>query len=80
MYKGSVKELQGHYVFADYVRPHIWSAKITKDKLTELKHHKADFSQKGKEIKQVASFATDPQGEMYIISHQGKIYQITESD
>ena len=78
VYNGSVKELQGRYVFADYVKPHIWSAQITQGKLTDLKHHKADFSQDGKEIKQVASFATDPQGEMYIISHQGKIYQITD--
>lgn len=78
IYHGSVKELQGRYLFADYVKPHIWSAIISKDKLTDMKHHKADFSQSGKEIKQVASFATDPQGEMYIISHQGQIYKITE--
>jgi len=78
IYQGSVKELQGRYVFADYVWPHIWSAQITKNKFTDLKHHKADFSQNGKEIKQVASFATDPQGEMYIISHQGQVYQIVE--
>ncbi len=78
VYSGSVKELQGRYVFADYVKPHIWSAQITMSKLTDLKHHEADFSQKGKEIKQVASFATDPQGEMYIISHRGQIYKIVE--
>jgi glucose/arabinose dehydrogenase len=78
VYHGSVKELQGRYIFADYVRPHIWSAEITKNKFTDIKHHKADFSQNGKEIKQVVSFGTDPQGEMYIISNQGKIYQIVE--
>lgn len=78
VYHGSVKELQGRYIFADYVKPHIWSARISNNKFYDLRHHKADFSQKGKEIKQVASFATDPQGEMYIISHQGQIYQITE--
>lgn len=78
IYNGSVKELQGRYVFADYVKPHIWSAKIAENKFTDLKHHKADFAQNGKEIKQVASFASDPQGEMYIISHQGQIYKITE--
>ena len=80
VYRGSVKELQGRYVFADYVKPHIWSARITNGKFSDLKHHKTDFSQNGKEIKQVASFGNDPQGEMHIISHQGQIYKIVESD
>ena len=80
VYHGSVKELQGRYLFADYVRPHIWSAQISGAKISDIRHHKADFSQNGVEIKQVVSFATDPQGEMYIISHHGQIYKIVESD
>ncbi|MFC4994481.1 PQQ-dependent sugar dehydrogenase [Rubritalea tangerina] len=78
VYKGSVTSLKGRYFFADYVKPHIWSASLKRGKLTDLRHHKADFSQNGKAIPQIASFAEDPQGEMYLISHQGKIYQVVE--
>jgi glucose/arabinose dehydrogenase len=78
IYKGSVKELQGRYIFADWIKPHIWSGKLSITGLEDLKHHKDDFSQNGTAIQQICSFGEDPQGELYIISHLGKIYQITD--
>jgi glucose/arabinose dehydrogenase len=78
IYKGSVKELQGRYIFADWIKPHIWSGTLNISKLSDLKHHKDDFAQSGKPIGGICSFGEDPQGELYIISHSGKIYQITD--
>ncbi|MGJ8672361.1 PQQ-dependent sugar dehydrogenase [Rubritalea sp.] len=78
VYNGSVDSLKGRYLFADYIKPHIWSGELSISDLSNLQHHKDDFSQDGKEIGQMCSFGEDPQGELYIISHTGKIYQITE--
>lgn len=78
IYRGSVRSLQGKYIFADYVKPHIWSAKASKTKLTSIKHHKDDFKQNDKPIEHISSFGEDPQGELYILSHQGQVYMITE--
>lgn len=78
VYQGSVKELQGRYLFADYISNNIWSADYKGGKLIDIQHHKDHFSQNEKVIRNICDFSVDPQGEAYIISHTGSIYKITE--
>lgn len=80
VYNGSVESLKGRYIFADYILPNIWSTSYSSKngKMDDQKNHSADFQHNGKTIAQISSFAEDPQGELYIISHHGQIFLITE--
>ncbi len=76
VYRGKIKSIQGHYFFADWISNKIWSIKYNGNKITSKKNWTHTFAQRGRPITNISSFATDPQGELYIISHQGSIYSI----
>lgn len=78
LYRGPIKELQGRYVFADYQNPRIWSFVLKNGKAADLQDHTDDLQPKGGKIKQIPSFATDPNGDLYIVDHSGPIYQVIE--
>ena len=78
VYRGKIKSIQGHYFYADFASNKIWSFKFDGKKASDEKECTQLFAQRGRPITQIASFGLDPQGEMYIIGHQGDIYQIVE--
>lgn len=78
VYEGSVESLKGRYFFADYVIPNIWSAELKNGEISDVQNHAKGFQQNGKSITQISAFAKDSEGELYIISHNGQIYSITE--
>jgi glucose/arabinose dehydrogenase len=78
VYRGKIKSIEGHYFYADYVSNKIWSFKFDGKKVSDKKECTKMFAQRGRPINQIASFGLDPQGEMYIIGHQGDIYKIVE--
>lgn len=78
VYRGKIKSISGLYFYADYVKPRIFSFNYNGKKVTAEKEWTQQFAQKGKPISQISSFGVDPQGEMYIISHEGNIYAIVE--
>lgn len=76
VYQGSVPELKGKYLFADYTIGNIWSLDFENGKATNHTHWTKALSHDGKNIPLISSFAEDPQNELYIISDKGKIFQI----
>lgn len=78
VYRGSIKELRGHYFFGDFVWSKIWSLKHKAGKATELKEWTKELAVDGRPIMAVSSFGLDPQGDLYIISYTGSIYKLTE--
>lgn len=78
VYRGPIKSLQGHYFFADYANPRIWSIKVVDGKATEFQDWTDRFKPQQGKITAVSSFAEDPEGNLLIISYGGKIYQIKE--
>ena len=79
VYRGKIKALQGHYFFADWVNPRIWSFKMQNGKPSQFKDWTDSFKLKEKRLFKISSFAQDPQGEIYLFDHKaGKMFQITE--
>ena len=78
VYRGKIKSIQGHYFYADWVKPKIWSIVFDGKKVTSEHEWTYQFAQSGREINQISSFGRDPQGELYIISHKGDIFAIEE--
>lgn len=77
VYRGSVPELKGLYLFADYNIGNVWSFRFEEGKVKDHKSWTKNFEYKGKKITQISSFAEDPQGELYIIADGGgAIYKI----
>ncbi len=78
VYRGKIKSIYGQYFYADFAKPKIFSFIFDGKKVSAQKDWSQIFAQNGKPISQISSFGLDPQGEMYIISHQGNIYAIVE--
>lgn len=76
VYRGPVKELQGRYLFADYANPRIWSFVMKDGKAVDFKDHTQALQPAGGRINMIASFAEDPDGNLFIVDHTGPIYRI----
>jgi quinoprotein glucose dehydrogenase len=75
VYRGKkIPSLRGVYVYADYQMGTIWGLRYEKGRLT------ADGVLAGENpLRQISSFAEDGDGELYVISFDGKIYEFVES-
>jgi glucose/arabinose dehydrogenase len=78
LYRGTIKELRGRYVFGDYQNPRIWSFVVKNGKISDFKDHTKSLQPEGGKINLIASFAEDNDGEIYVIDHTGPIYKIVE--
>jgi glucose/arabinose dehydrogenase len=77
LYRGkAIPELQGRYIFADYVNPRIWSLHRKEGKEVEFLDHTDDLQSAKTKFKRICSFAEDRAGELYIIDHVGPLYKI----
>jgi len=79
VYRGKIASLRGQYFFADWVLPHIWSIKVKNGKVSQFTDWTTKIQPKNDaKITRICSFAEDPQGELYLISHKGIIYQLVD--
>lgn len=78
VYRGPIETLQGRYVFADYHNPRIWSFALENGKVADFHDHTDALQPEEGRVKQVASFAEDNQGNLYIIDHVGSVYRVVE--
>lgn len=79
VYRGMIKELQGHYFFSDWNRHRTWSIRMKNGKATEFQ----DWTDRLNEdldghITTICSYGVDSHGEMYLVSHDGRIHKIVE--
>jgi glucose/arabinose dehydrogenase len=72
VYRGKkIPALRGVYIYADFQTGTIWGLRYEKGKLT------ADGTLvKENQSRNIPSFAEDSEGELYVVSFDGKIYQI----
>jgi glucose/arabinose dehydrogenase len=71
VYRGSkIPALDGHYFYADYCNSWLRSFKYVNGQVTE----KAEWPVA--KLPNIASFGLDGAGELYAVSHQGKIYKM----
>lgn len=68
VYRGSVKSLQGHYLYSDHVNPRIWSFKFQGNKATEQQDLTDTLARPdGKAFDHLASFGEDADKEVYLL-------------
>ena len=85
VYRGPIDELQGHYFFADFVTSEIWSIKFDGSdpadfdgtNFTDLIRWTDVIETDIGSINNIASFAEDSLGNLYIIDYGGEIFMIT---
>lgn len=78
VYRGPIRELQGRYIFADYVNPRIWSFRLEQGKVADFKDLTEELLPAEGRITLINSFAEDHDGGLFIVSHGGSIYRIIE--
>ncbi len=76
VYRGPIKELQGRYVFADYVNPRIWSFRLINGKASDFKDLTDELAPEGGRLSEIASFAEGNDGGLFVISLGGSIYRL----
>jgi glucose/arabinose dehydrogenase len=76
VYRGSILDMRGRYVYADYVSRRIWSLLLTVNGTTgeatasDVVEHTAELGGFGV-LGSISSFGVDTAGELYIVSHTG---------
>jgi len=79
VYRGSITSMQGYYIFADYNKPHMWAFKESNGKAGELMNLNQVLSDAKPPVKQVSSFGTDNDNELYLTDHAtGVIHKFVE--
>ena len=76
VYRGSIADLKGKYVFGDYTRSRIWTLDTAKE------YQFADISDglqpDGKLTGPIASFGEDHDKNLYVVDHTGVIWKMVE--
>ena len=78
VYRGPIASLQGKYFFADYATTHIWSFEMKDGKVHNFENWSNQLHPEDGKITAISSFGEDSSGNLLIISHKGKIYQVVE--
>ena len=82
VYRGPVESLRGLYVFADFVRPNVWSVPVSRLQpgvtlpSSEFTVRNADFAPDVGEFTNIASFGVDAVGNLYLLDLDGEIFVI----
>lgn len=79
LYRGcAIPELQGYYIYADYVAGNFWSLKVVNGVATEVTSRTSQLGTAAgaQAVNQMSAFGEDANGEMYVADHGGGIYKI----
>jgi hypothetical protein len=73
VYRGTLAPtLVGRYFFADYCGTWIRSFRMSDGVAVDVVDHSADFG----DVAEITSFGEDGVGELYVVSHRGRIYRL----
>ncbi len=82
VYRGPVESLLGEYIFADFVRPNIWSLPIsrlvpgTTLQANEFTLRNGDFTPDAGALTNIVSINADNSGQVYLVDFDGEIFVI----
>lgn len=81
VYRGPVEELRGRYLFADYQNQRVWSFVLDDNKVRDFQDHSDSFKPEGMPagapIGLITSFGQDNQGDVYLLTFDGRVLRIT---
>ena len=75
LYRGPVAELQGQYIFADFIDQHIWSFDPANPDATVARVND-DFDPTRGNINSIAAITEDAAGNLYFIDFGGEIFRV----
>lgn len=79
IYQGSIEALKGHYIFADWINPRLWSFQVEDNKPVHFTDWTDQFKLKENKINRISSFGKDAHGELYLMEHQqGTLFKIVD--
>jgi glucose/arabinose dehydrogenase len=71
--------LNGLYVFGDFVSGNIWTASWSGGQAQNVVNIRSQITVTGGDLDQIASFAVDGRGRLYIVGLDGEIHRLTAS-
>jgi hypothetical protein len=80
VYRGPVDSLRGQYIFADFIRPNVWSVPVasmipgTTLSSAAFTLRNQDFAPDAGAFNNIASFGTDQAGNVYFVDLDGEIF------
>ena len=77
VYRGPVAELQGDYVFADFVTNQIWSLNYDGSVVTDFVNRTDDLAPTTGQLRGIVSFGEDAAGNLYMVRRTGQIFRVT---
>jgi glucose/arabinose dehydrogenase len=82
VYRGAIEQLQGQYVFADFITPNVWTIPIARViqgatlSSVEFVVRNADFAPNAGSFDNIASFGVDEGGNLYLIDLDGEVFVV----
>ncbi len=83
IYRGKkLPQLQGYYIYGDFVFGRIWALKYGRDSGKVVENHviyereNAGPPEKGAVVFKPTAFCEDSEGEVLVLSHEGKVYML----
>lgn len=79
VHHGPLKSLQGHYVFADYQLPRLWSFKQENGKVTKFQNHSGLLPQAKPPVQMITTFGEDSDRNLYFADRvSGALYRLAD--
>jgi glucose/arabinose dehydrogenase len=75
VYRGPIKEFDGLYFFADYIKARLWTLKRDGTAVV-FNDYPVDLGPGKGRLGPVASFGEDPDGNLYVVDHNGGIFRL----
>ncbi|HYD66535.1 PQQ-dependent sugar dehydrogenase [Azospirillum sp.] len=76
VYRGPAEEMQGQYVFGDFISGRIWSLQSSGGTWSATERT-AQIQTNAGRINQIASFGEDARGNLYVVDFDGDIFRLT---
>lgn len=82
VYRGRIEQLQGQYVFADFITPNVWTIPTSRAiqgatlPSSEFTVRNADFAPNAGRFDNLVSFGLDEAGNLYLVDLDGEIFVI----
>lgn len=80
VYRGTAPGMQGVYFYADFVTDQLWSFRVVDGKVVDQANRTAQLVVDGGTVDNIASFAEDGRGNLYVVGLDGQIFRLTPGE
>lgn len=80
VYRGPEDDLQGAYIFADFLSDRVWTLVMDNGVATGVTDRTTQVVSPDAAVTRIASFGVDDEGELYVVSLSGNIFKLTMTE